>query len=129
MKGDQLTKIFEVIGTPTQQEDMDFVTSENTIKFLTTFPKMESIDLQTKYPGTEARGITLLKQMLEFNPSKRISADAAISDPYFDDVRLEEQENMELPEFALDFDDNDLDETELRNLLLEEMKASISEIK
>lgn len=129
MKGDQLTKIFEVIGTPTDQEDTSFITSEGTMKFLTTFPEMKAVDLKSKYPATEERGIYLLRQMLEFNPAKRITAEAALKDPYFDDVRLEEQEDMESPEFALDFDDNDLTEDELRTLLLDEMKASISEIK
>ena len=30
--------------------------------------------------------------MLEFNPEKRISAEDAIKNPYFDDIRIEEQE-------------------------------------
>jgi len=28
--------------------------------------------------------------MLEFSPNKRISAEEAIKDPYFDEIRLEE---------------------------------------
>jgi len=40
------------------------------------------------YPGTDNRGITLLKRMLEFDPRKRITAAEAIKDSYFDDIRL-----------------------------------------
>ena len=129
MKGDQLTKIFEIIGTPTAEEDLAFLESEGTKKFLETFPKMDSVDLSDKYPGTESRGLTLLKQMLEFNPNKRITAEAALKDPYFDDVRLEEQEDVDIPEFNLQFDEKELTEEEIKALLQKEMEASIVEIK
>jgi serine/threonine protein kinase len=54
------------------------------------FPPCERIDLKVLYPGTEDQGISLLYKMLEFNPNKRITAEQAIKDPYFDDIRLPE---------------------------------------
>jgi serine/threonine protein kinase len=44
------------------------------------------------YPAVDDRGIKLLERMLEFNPDKRISAEEAIQDSYFDEIRLEDQE-------------------------------------
>ena len=53
---------------------------------------MPPANLADIYPGTDHRAIELLRKMLEFNPSKRITATEAIQDIYFDDVRLPEQE-------------------------------------
>ena len=61
--------------------------------------------------------------MLEFNPNKRISAEEILSDPYFDDVRIPEQENFETCEIDLNFDDVELSIEELRQLVVDEIKA------
>lgn len=34
--------------------------------------------------------------MLEFNPGKRPTAEEALQDPYFDDIRLPEQERFDI---------------------------------
>lgn len=39
--------------------------------------------------------------MLEFNPQKRISAEEALKDEYFDDVRIPEQEELDICEIDL----------------------------
>jgi len=46
--------------------------------------------------------------MLEFNPSKRISAEQAVLNPYFDEVRLPEQETFDVLPIDLTFDDEEL---------------------
>ena len=57
------------------------------------------------YPAVDPGGIELLTKMLEFNPNKRISAEEALQDEYFDDVRLEEQEEFSPIEIDLTFID------------------------
>jgi serine/threonine protein kinase len=42
------------------------------------------------YPGTDVRGLKLLQQMLEFNPTKRLTAEEILKDSYFDDIRIQE---------------------------------------
>ena len=43
--------------------------------------------------------------MLEFNPENRISAEEAIKDDYFDEVRLPEQEEFKKVDIDLSFID------------------------
>lgn len=43
--------------------------------------------------------------MLEFNPNKRPTAQEALEDPYFDDIRLPEQEKFDVPLINLPVDD------------------------
>lgn len=44
------------------------------------------------YPATEKAGLDLLMKMIAFDPEQRISAEDALKDSYFDDIRLEDQE-------------------------------------
>lgn len=72
------------------------------------------------YPGTDPRGIILLTRMLEFNPNKRINASEAITDSYFDDIRLPEQEKFEPPSIDLSIDDHGME-----SLTIEELKVQV----
>ena len=73
---DQLSKIFDVIGTPSSDENIeDWIQEEESIKYVRSFKAREKINLADLYPGTESRGIELLHRMLEFNPNKRITAE------------------------------------------------------
>ena len=92
LKNDQLGKIFEVIGTPRDEADLSFITSEKSLAYVKSYPPQEPLDLEDKYPGTDPEGLRLLQRMLEFSPMKRISAEEAIKDKYFDEVRISEQE-------------------------------------
>ena len=74
------------------------------------------------YPGTDSRGLYLLERMLDFNPTKRISAEELLKDSYFDDIRLTEQEVFEPCAIDLKFDDDELTVEELRELVVEELK-------
>ena len=64
--------------------------------------------------------------MLEFNPIKRITAEDALKDSYFVDIRLPEQEIFTSGDEAncdidLQFDDEELLLEELRRLVIEEI--------
>ena len=65
-------------------------------------------------------------KMLEFSPIKRISAELALKDPYFDDIRLPEQEVFIAGDEAncdidLQFDDEEVPLEELRQLIIDEI--------
>ncbi len=61
--------------------------------------------------------------MLDFNPDKRISCLEALSLPYFDDVRIKEQEEFDICEINLDFDEEELSPEEIRQEIVKELKS------
>lgn len=94
-KDDQLNIIFDVIGTPSPEEPLeDFLETQDAVDHVRKMAPRPSEDLAAKYPASESVGIHLLRRMLEFNPGKRPTAEEALQDPYFDDIRLPEQEHF-----------------------------------
>lgn len=71
---DQLLKIFDLIGTP-NEEDISFVTDNVAMDYLKTFKKKPGADLAAKFPGATENGLDLLRRMLCFNPFFRLTVD------------------------------------------------------
>ena len=66
--------------------------------------------------------------MLKFNPNQRITAEEAIKDSYFDDIRLPDQEtSADLDPINLEFDRDNTESLSLealKDLLLKEIKQT-----
>lgn len=117
LQNDQLGKIFQVIGSPDNEESLKSFLSDKQIEDVKQFPKQDPIDLTELFPGTDPAGLELLKKMLKFNPNERISAIDAIKDSYFDDIRLPEQETSDDKDpINLDFDAKEEDELPMETL-------------
>lgn len=80
---DQLFRIFRTLGTP-DEDVWPGVTSLPDFK--TSFPNWPAQDLSRVVPGLNNAGLELLGQMLEYEPSRRISAKSALQHPYFADM-------------------------------------------
>jgi serine/threonine protein kinase len=80
---DQLFKIFRCLGTP-NEEIWPGVSSFKDFK--PTFPQWTGNHLAKQVPGIEPLGLDLLKRMLVYEPSKRISAREALQHEYFKDL-------------------------------------------
>eukprot|EP01119_Soliformovum_irregulare_P015331 TRINITY_DN4305_c0_g1_i2.p1 TRINITY_DN4305_c0_g1~~TRINITY_DN4305_c0_g1_i2.p1 ORF type:complete len:332 (-),score=85.85 TRINITY_DN4305_c0_g1_i2:229-1224(-) len=78
---DEIYKIFGVLGTPNEE------TWPGVTKFphynSERFPQWKAQDLGRLFPTLEPAGVDLMKQMLIYEPSKRISAKRALKHPYF----------------------------------------------
>jgi serine/threonine protein kinase len=71
------------MGTPTE-ETWSGVTSLP--DYSPTFPHWPKRDMAHMVPSLDALGVDLLNKMLQYTPSKRISARAAMSHPWFDSI-------------------------------------------
>ncbi|XP_015593137.1 cyclin-dependent kinase 1 [Cephus cinctus] len=80
---DQLFRIFRVLRTPTE-EIWPGVTQLSDYK--ATFPDWRSNNLATQAKTLDVLGLDLLQSMLIYNPQHRISAQAALQHPYFEDL-------------------------------------------
>lgn len=80
---DQLFKIFRVFGTP-NEEIWPHVTKLP--DWRPTLPNFRPQPLENLIPELDANGIDLFRQMMQYDPAKRISAKAALNHPYFNDL-------------------------------------------
>ncbi|KAJ1898902.1 Cyclin-dependent kinase catalytic subunit [Kickxella alabastrina] len=81
---DEIFKIFRILGTPT---DKVWPGVSMLPDYKPSFPKWQAKDLAELLPGLDADGINLLKRMLIYDPTRRISAKQALAHPYFNDIK------------------------------------------
>ncbi|XP_018310096.1 cyclin-dependent kinase 4 [Mycetomoellerius zeteki] len=77
-EGDQLDRIFQVLGTPSQEE-----WPENVSLNWNAFPYRHPRPLSLIIPDLNEDGLDLIKNMLMFNPHSRITAAQAVRHRYF----------------------------------------------
>lgn len=85
---DQLAMIFNVIGTP-NQDDISFVTDDMALEYLQSFKYVPRMNLKSKFPGASPESIDFLNKTLILNPYFRISLEDAMNHPLFDNVRID----------------------------------------
>ena len=118
---DQLNVIFDVIGTPAEEE-MSFVTDSKALEYLKTFLPRKRTDFKTRYPAAGDDALDLLNKMLVLNPFFRITVDDCLNHPYLAAVRDKAMETTAPETIKLEFEnEKDLDEKRLRKLFLDEV--------
>ncbi|KAJ1971593.1 cyclin-dependent kinase 5 [Dimargaris xerosporica] len=80
---DQLVKIFKILGTPT----VDTWPGITRLKgYRVDFPMYHPMNLAQLVPKLDVHGLHLLQQLLRYVPDERVSAEAALHHPYFNDI-------------------------------------------
>lgn len=83
-EADQLLKIFKILGTPNPNT---WGSMAELPEYKDNFPLYPGVSLKKVVRRLDTTGLNLLARMLEFDPLKRISADAALQHPYFKDLK------------------------------------------
>mmetsp|Transcript_12080 Transcript_12080/g.21851 ORF Transcript_12080/g.21851 Transcript_12080/m.21851 type:complete len:233 (-) Transcript_12080:1514-2212(-) len=81
---DQLYRIFRALGTPTQETWAGVCELPD---YKTTFPNWPTNPVGHTVRGLNESGLDLLSQMLVYEPSRRISAKAALQHEFFRDLQ------------------------------------------
>eukprot|EP01136_Pigoraptor_vietnamica_P020542 Opistho-1_new@69558 len=80
---DQLTRIFKVLGTPSEET---WPGVSELPEWKADFPVFKPVPLHTVLPMIDPYGLDLLQRMLQYQPELRISAEEAMNHPYFHDL-------------------------------------------
>ena len=101
-KKDQLQVIFDVMGTPTDDEVARLRTDEAR-EALSRLPKQDPSDLTERFPTADAESLDLLRGLLRFLPDDRLTVDQALAHSFLTSVRRPEDEvvapsKIEFPE-------------------------------
>ncbi|KAL0108388.1 hypothetical protein PUN28_015139 [Cardiocondyla obscurior] len=83
-EGDQLDRIFQVLGTPSQQ-----AWPENVSLSWTAFPHRPPKPLGAIIPDLNEHGLDLIRNMLMFDPHSRITAAQAVRHRYFSEESVQ----------------------------------------
>jgi serine/threonine protein kinase len=96
--------IFDVLGTPSD-EDVSAISDPRGRKLLEMEAKRDPVEsLSYRYRGAPVAFLTLLEQLLTFNPKKRMTVNEALADPLFADIRNKQEEIVAPNKLTGDFD-------------------------
>lgn len=129
---DQLNMIFNVIGTPSDEDIESTVEKEDVKAYLKCFQKRPSIPLEEidRFRHTSDEGLDLLSKMIVFDAGQRIDVEEALAHPLFDPIRRRDQEALAKERIVLDFEaESELDEGLLRKYFIKEIQRYHPEVK
>lgn len=118
---DQLNIIFEVIGTPSE-EDLQLITDEKALVYIRSFGNREKRPLASIYPHSHPSLIALMEKMIIFNSLNRITCEESLRDPFFDNIRDANKEKQ--AEVPADFEFEhiaDISISQLRQYFIQEI--------
>lgn len=78
----QLLYIFKLLGTPNEE----VWPGVNKLRDWHDYPQWEGAEICKAVPNLDEHGVDLLSSMLQYDPSRRISAKAAMQHPFFDEL-------------------------------------------
>lgn len=87
----QIEMIIDYFGTPTEEE-INNIPKEKSRKLLRAFPKKKGKNMEIIFQNASPLAIDLLKKLLTFDPSKRITVEEALNHPYLQALHSEEDE-------------------------------------
>lgn len=81
---DQVLKIVNTIGSPNYDDDLYYVKSQQAIEFMNSIEKVDEADFEKVVENGSEEEIDLIRMMIKWNPSKRITVEEALKHPYFE---------------------------------------------
>ena len=121
--------MLNVIGSPNEHE-IEAITRRNSKTFLKSLEVKPAAELEKLFPDASKVAVDLLEQMLVFDPTKRITVEAALEHPYFSNLHCLEDEvsfriqptTLPVSRFDFLFESQPLVAKEFRDLVFDEIK-------
>jgi mitogen-activated protein kinase 7 len=116
---DQLNQILHILGTP-NEETLSRIGSPRAQEYVRNLPYMAKKSFPSLFPNANPDALDLLDRMLAFDPSRRISVEAALEHPYLA-IWHDASDEPDCPAtFNFDFEVID-DVNEMRKMILDEV--------
>ena len=101
----QLDRVMEVTGRPSV-EDVESINSPLAQTMLESLPATKPKKLRDMFPTASDDAIDLLKNLLQFNPGKRLTAEQALQHPYVAQFHNPDEEPICTKKIFIPIDDN-----------------------
>ncbi|ETV86541.1 CMGC/MAPK protein kinase, variant 2 [Aphanomyces astaci] len=125
-KLDQLNVIFNVIGTPSEE---DIGNLGEVKQYLRKLQRKDPMNLAQVYPGAPPEALDLLQQFLTFNPDRRITVrvlvkqlEGALNHPFLADIRLPAKEVVDMQPLDMEFENVPLNREKLKSRIFSEIQ-------
>ena len=123
---DQLTLIFNIIGTPLASE-VSHIRNSQARKFLSNQNGKRAVPMQDLYPKASQSALALLENLLIFAPERRLTVDEALASSFLDGAVDEDSPSMVFPRSdarcEFEFERDGSTKLELRELIHAEAKS------
>jgi len=120
---EQLNVIFDVLGTPSEEE-LALLGREDARQYIGCFHPRQGSDLQSRLPSADADLVDAVKGMLRFNPQARATVEEALDHQIFAGIRDPAKEVTANEYITLEFDQEpELSEEDLRRCFSEEIQS------
>lgn len=117
----QLSVINEKIGSPTDH-DLRAITNVKARKYMRSLPQRPMVNWSELLRGATAEEVDLIKKMLTWDPTRRITAEEAIEHPYFKQLHDPMDEPITFPVDPYEFERSSVTMHEMRKYLWNEVQ-------
>ena len=118
---EQVELIIQVLGTP-KIDEIYKKGRDKSREIIFKFGPLEKTEWIELFPDAGTEALDLLENMLKFDPDKRISIEKALKHKYFAAMpEYQDEVPNKVTEFDFEFETQDLDTKELRELILYEI--------
>ncbi|GFO27628.1 mitogen-activated protein kinase [Plakobranchus ocellatus] len=111
---DQLNHILGVLGSPSQ-EDLQCIINDKARGYIQSLPFKPKVPWVRLFPKADPK-----EKMLTFNPSKRITVEQALAQPYLDQYYDPADEPVAEKPFTFEMELDDLPKERLKELIFQE---------
>ncbi|KAI9108288.1 hypothetical protein K1719_020771 [Acacia pycnantha] len=118
----QMRLLTELLGTPTEA-DIGLVKNEDARRYIRQLPQYPRQPLARVFPHVHPLAIDLIDRMLTIDPTRRITVEEALAHPYLAKLHDAADEPVCPDPFNFDFEQNPLDEEQIKNMIYEEALA------
>ncbi|XP_022159047.1 mitogen-activated protein kinase 3-like [Momordica charantia] len=118
----QMRLLTELLGTPSES-DLGFIRNEDSRRYLRQLPPHPRQPLATVFPHVHPLAIDLVDKMLTFNPTNRITVEAALAHPYLERLHDIADEPVCPEPFSFEFEQQFIDEEQMKEMIYREAVA------